>query len=200
LSLLGAYTVATGTPRLGFLPWNLFLAWVPYVLSRAIGRLADRTTPGTGITLVLPIAVWLLFLPNAPYIVTDLIHLDLSPPGSVLTDAAFIVTFAALGLALAVASLGTVHEVVRERLGHVVGWAFVASAALLTGAGVWLGRVLRWNSWDLFTNPIGLLGTIGRGLASPTAHVRPITFSAAFGCALFFLYLRVRTRSPNREA
>lgn len=198
LMLLGIYMAVTGTPRLGFLPWNLFLAWVPYVLGNAIRELADRTSHGTGI-LVLPIAVWLLFFPNAPYIVTDLIHLDWSPPGYLLVDAVLISAFAALGLALAIASLGTVHAVVRERLGQSVGWAFVASGAVLTGLGVWLGRALRWNSWDVFTNPLGLLGTVGRALASPTLFVRPIVFSAGFGCALILLYIVTRSPSADRE-
>ncbi len=198
LSVLAAYVAVTGTRRLGYLPWNLFLAWVPYVLGRAIGRLADRTQHGTGI-LVLPVGLWLLFFPNAPYIVTDLVHLTESPGRYVFVDAVLIVAFAALGLALAIVSLGNVHAVVRERLGQSVGWAFVASAGMLTGLGVWLGRVLRWNSWDLFTDPVVLLGTIGRGLASPTDYVRPLVFSAAFGCALLLLYLGARMFSSDRE-
>ncbi len=198
LSLLASYMGLRGTTRLGFLPWNLFLAWVPYVLGMAIRQWADRTTRGTG-SLVLPIAVWMLFFPNAPYIVTDLIHLDWSPPGYLFVEAFLIVAFAALGLALAVASLGSVHSVVRARLGRSVGWGFVASAGLLTGLGVWMGRVLRWNSWDVFTNPIGLLGTIGHGLTSPAAYIRPIAFSAAFGCALIVLYIVARTLSPDRD-
>lgn len=198
LAVLATYVSVTGTRRLGYLPWNLFLAWIPYVLGRVIRSVADRTQPGTGL-LVLPVGLWLLFFPNAPYIVTDLVHLSESPGRYVLVDGVLIVAFAGLGLALAIASLGVVHGVVRERLGQSVGWAFVAAAGLLTGIGVWLGRVLRWNSWDLFTNPVGLLGTLGRGLASPTAYVRPLAFSAAFGCALLLLYLGARMLSPARR-
>jgi uncharacterized membrane protein len=198
LSVLAVYVAATGTRRLGYLPWNLFLAWVPYVLGRAIHRLAERTQHGTGV-LILPVGLWLLFFPNAPYIVTDLVHLTESPGRYVLVDGVLIVAFAGLGLALAITSLGAVHGVVRDRLGQSVGWAFVAAAGLLTGVGVWLGRVLRWNSWDLFTDPVGLLGTLGRGLASPTAYIRPLAFSAAFGGALLLLYLGARMLSPARR-
>ncbi|NNE95817.1 MAG: DUF1361 domain-containing protein, partial [Acidimicrobiales bacterium] len=97
LAAFASWTAATGRSRIDMLPWNLFLAWVPFVIGVGIRRLAARTPHGTGI-LVLPTALWLLFFPNAPYIVTDLIHLRNSPPSYLVGDAVIIGVFAALGL------------------------------------------------------------------------------------------------------
>jgi uncharacterized membrane protein len=192
------WAAATGRARLDMLPWNLFLAWIPFLIGAGIRWLAARTSHGTGI-LVLPTALWLLFFPNAPYIVTDVIHLRDSPPEYLVGDALIIGAFAALGLALAVASLGTVHAVVRARLGRTVGWVFVGAVAVLSGLGVWIGRVVRWNSWDLFTDPSGRLDSLAGALANPMAHVRPITFGVVFGLGLVFLYAVARMFRRERQ-
>ena len=192
------WTAATGRARLDMLPWNLFLAWIPFVIGAGIRWLAARSSHGRGL-LVLPTALWLLFFPNAPYIVTDFIHLRESPPAYLVGDALIIGAFAALGLALAVVSLGTVHGVVRERLGRTVGGLFVGVVAVLSGLGVWIGRVVRWNSWDLFTDPSGRLDSLAGALANPMAHVRPITFGVVFGIGLVLLYAMSRVFRPGRQ-
>ena len=170
-----------------FLAWNLFLAWIPYVLGLGIHRLASRTEHGTGI-LVLPTALWLLFFPNAPYIVTDFVHLRGSAPGFLLLDAWVIAAFAALGVALGLLSLHRVHVVVARRLGERLGWAFVGATLLLTGAGVWMGRVLRWNSWDVFTDPRPLVARILDALSAPWHHLHAVGFTALFALGLFAVY------------
>jgi uncharacterized membrane protein len=184
-----------------FLAWNLFLAWIPYALGLGIHRLASRTEHGTGI-LVLPTALWLLFLPNAPYIVTDFVHLRGSAPELLVVDALVIAAFAALGVALGLLSLHRVHAVVARRLGERLGWAFVGGTLLLTGAGVWMGRVLRWNSWDVFTDPKPLLARTLDALSAPWDHPHAVGFTALFALGLLVVYRYVlqgtRARVPVR--
>lgn len=138
-----------------FLAWNLFLAWVPLLLalrlehqlSNGAGR-AARWLTGLG---------WLFFLPNAPYILTDLTHLKPFIRWSWWTDLLLILWFAVIGLVLAFLALHRMQLLVAQRRGWLTGWAFVVAVAFLCGFGVYLGRFERWNSWDVVTNPTGLL-------------------------------------------
>jgi uncharacterized membrane protein len=164
----------TGRGTYLFFCWNLFLAWVPLGLSLLLARLA----PGRVLTAVLGVA-WLAFFPNAPYLVTDLVHLRAREPVPLWFDALLVFAFALTGLGLAFLSLVQVHRLVERRLGAARGWLFVALVAALTGLGIYLGRFLRWNSWDLLTRPAELAAEVARWLLAPAAHLR------SAGVALF---------------
>src|SRR5262245_49330326 len=75
VALVGARIIWTGNPRYALLVWNLFLAWLPLVFAMlACDRYQDESRRSWGF---LGLATsWLLFFPNAPYIFTDLIHLN----------------------------------------------------------------------------------------------------------------------------
>lgn len=134
-----------------FLIWNLVLAWIPLLLALLV---YDRYGRGTPLARLLPvILVWLLFLPNAPYILTDFIHLSAARGVPLWFDGATLSAFAWTGLLLGFASLYLVHVVARHRFGSLAAWCCVPSVLGLVSAGVCLGRFLRWNSWDLITSP-----------------------------------------------
>lgn len=138
-------------PFFHFLLWNLVLAWIPALLALRI-RAAYRG--GRAVLPLVPLGVlWLLFLPNAPYIVTDVVHLRALEHVSLLYDLPMLAVFSATGLLLGFLSLYLVQSVVRARLGEAWGWLLVAATIPLAGIGVYLGRVLRWNSWDLLVRP-----------------------------------------------
>lgn len=195
----------TGRPGLLFLGWNLLLAWVPLLASLAIVR---RHAPGrrpsrTG-SLALG-AVWLAFFPNAPYLVTDLIHLRVHRFGLLLYDVVMIFSFALTGLLLAFLSLWLIHRLVEARVGRARGWAFVAVVAGLSGFGVFLGRVPRWNSWDILTRPAELFGSLAGHVQDPLAHTRAIgvtvMMAALFTLAylMFFVLTTLDGRSAHRS-
>jgi uncharacterized membrane protein len=172
------------------LVWNLFLAWIPFVLALVLYDGArHRASPGTLVALG---AAWLLFLPNAPYIVTDVKWLGEYAGGRLWFDAALIGTAAAIGLVLGFVSLYLVQVVVAGRFGHVAGWALAWTALALSGVGVYLGRFQRWNSWDVVTEPTTTLGQLARAALDPLAYTRPLALSVAFavtwcvGYALFY--------------
>ncbi|HET9647445.1 MAG TPA: DUF1361 domain-containing protein, partial [Microlunatus sp.] len=158
LSLAAVGLLAIRIDRVGertfvFLTWNLFLAWIPFALALAVAGVHRIRGPrlllwvlGTG---------WLLFLPNAPYILTDFIHLGAAGGAPLWFDAALIGAFAAAGLALGLASLLVVHHVVEARAGSVVGWLVAAGSLVLSAIGVYLGRFPRFNSWDVITEEHG---------------------------------------------
>jgi len=163
-------------PTFLFLVWNLLLAWMPLcfaLLLRASERMRWPVLAGAALLLF-----WLLFFPNAPYIVTDLLHLRHRPPVPLWYDVLMIFSFAWTGLILGFWSLIEVHKYLERRLSPMVAWPFVSLALVLGGVGVYLGRFQRWNSWDLFTNPFHLFGDIARVMLHPLAHLS--TFGIAF--------------------
>jgi len=171
------------------LVWNLFLAWVPFVLALV---LYDRARSGAPPVVLAALgAGWLLFLPNAPYIVTDVKWLGEYAGGSPVYDAVLIGTAAVIGLVLGFVSLYLVQVVVANRYGHPAGWALAWGALVLSGVGVYLGRFQRWNSWEVLTEPTRTLGQFVGAALDPFAHGRPIALSAVFAvvwCAGYWLF------------
>lgn len=142
----------------GFLLWNLFLAWVPYLAALRFERLpAGSTSPLARWSWF---ALWLFFLPNAPYIMTDFIHLQHRPPVPVWYDMIMLFAFASTGLLLGLLSLHEVQRALRREFSVLFSQVLVLLSIGLSGFGVWLGRFQRWNSWDILTNPDGLLRDI----------------------------------------
>ncbi|TGE15437.1 DUF1361 domain-containing protein [Hymenobacter elongatus] len=172
-----------------FLLWNLFLALVPFGLSTMLGMAAGPIRA----RLLLPVGVvWLLFFPNAPYILTDLFHLEPRAGVPYWYDLALILTCAWNGLMLAYASLLDMQTLVRRRLGPAAGWAFAVVALLLSSFGIYLGRFLRFNSWDVLTNPLTLFYDILNRVLHPAAHPRTWGVTLLFGVFLLLGYSTVR--------
>ncbi len=147
-----------------WLAWNLFLAWIPLCVALFA---YDRHRRGARTAaLVAPLLVWLAFLPNAPYIVTDFVHLRRPTDIPLWFDITVLTSFAWTGVMLGFVSVYLVQAIVRDRFGSVAGWATVVAAFGLSGIGVYLGRVLRLNSWDLVVRPNGVLGDLAAQLDS----------------------------------
>ena len=180
------------------LVWNLFLAWVPFVVALT---LYDSARAGArGRTLLALGSVWLVFLPNAPYIVTDVRVLEELVGRVEWYDLVLVVGAAALGLVLGFVSLYLVQAVVAARLDRAAGWLVAVGALGLSGLGVYLGRYERWNSWEVITEPSKIFGGIAAGLVDPLAHARPLAVSAfvAVACVIgyvtFYAVLRPHLR------
>ena len=187
VGLLAVRIDRVGEPAFTFLTWNLFLAWVPFGLSLCVAAVHARGGPRP--LLWVFGAGWLLFLPNAPYILTDFIHLGRIGGAPLWFDAALIGAFAAAGLALGLASLLVVHHVVEARAGRVVGWTVAVSSLVLSAIGVYLGRFPRFNSWDVLTDPHGLLAVVLRRLADPLGNPFLLQFGLLMSILLLGSYL-----------
>src|SRR5690606_20092531 len=124
---------------------------------------------------------WLLFFPNAPYIITDLIHLNTRFNPSVWSDTLLLFTCALAGLAAGLYSLHIIHKVLDSFFKSFTSWIIVGTSLVLSGFGIYLGRVQRWNSWDLFTDPITLMGDVFIHLSNPLA----IQMTTGFSSLLF---------------
>jgi uncharacterized membrane protein len=142
--------------------WNLFLAWVPVGFSMLAWKLKSSRA-----AMFFCGFFWLLFFPNSPYLVTDLVHLRERPPVPFWFDLVLLQSFVLLGLALGFVSLHKMQSLVANLCGSRVGWIFVVVVLGLTGFGIYLGRVQRWNSWDLIVSPLALLTDIFHLLFRP---------------------------------
>lgn len=176
-----------------FLVWNLFLAWIPYLSSVWADHLHTRH-PRQAWKLVVPGLLWLAFFPNAPYLVTDFWHLQRRPPMPFWYDIGMLSAFALTGLFLAVFSLRTMQRLVRGFFGAVAGWIFVGVVLGLGGLGVYLGRFLRWNSWDLLLNPQGVLADVAVRLRDPLSYPQTYGVTLLFAAILFVCYLALTAR------
>ena len=143
-SLLVARWVYSEPGAYRFLAWNLFLAWIPVAAAVAVYDMHRR---GVGLSRLLPLAaLWLLFLPNAPYLLTDLIHLGSRDDAPLWFDLVLFSAFAWTGAFLGFLSIYLMQVVVRRAHGALLGWALVGGSLLASGFGIYLGRSLRWNS------------------------------------------------------
>ncbi|MBM3676426.1 MAG: DUF1361 domain-containing protein [Actinobacteria bacterium] len=195
--------VRTGSFDTWNLVWNLFLAWIPFVLALLVYDGARRSASRP--LLVVGGLLWLLFLPNAPYIVTDAIWLDdwRLTGAPFWYDLALYVVAAGTGGILGFVSIYLVQRACAARRGEVAGWLLAVTALGLSGAGVYLGRVLRWNSWDLLTRPEALLRDVASGLVDPFAYPRALVLTIACAAALLagyaFFYGTLRTQLAKLE-
>lgn len=179
-------------PNYRFLIWNLFLAWLPLACSMAAlawTRLARGAALAGGV-IVFGVA-WLLLFPNAPYLMTDFIHLiftsrfDRSEVQGLLLwyDLVLYFLFTWCGLLLGYVSMSQIHAIVRHYLSSAIGWAFVFASAMLSGFGVYLGRIVRLNSWDVL-HP----GRIVRDVVE-AIHFTSFAFSLLFGMLILIVYV-----------
>lgn len=199
--LLGAslFCVALVTARIAYsdsrrytgLIWNLFLAWIPFVLAYIAYALSWKRI---WLYIVIPgfAFLWLIFFPNAPYILTDLQHLGrISPDTPLWYDVIMLVWFSWTGMLLGLISLYMMHEIVQRNFGRWPGWGFVLIVSGLSSAGIYVGRFLRWNSWDILQNPSELAMDILGLVIDPS--LRLLAFTTLFAVFFLFVYLTLYT-------
>lgn len=159
-----------------FLVWNLVLAWLPMCFAIAFDLVERRLW-------LVPLGLgWLALLPNAPYLVTDLVHVG---QGSELWRHVSQYGLAAwTGILLGVVSLLLVHQRLDDEFGPGWGWLVAVLSVALCGAGVVIGRFQRWNSWDLVTHPDAVVATTFDWVRTPLSQVQ--STGVAIAVATFF--------------
>jgi uncharacterized membrane protein len=184
----------TGSYYYRFLLGNLFLAFLPLLFSSGL-RIADRVRLNWVIKGVI-FCLWLLFLPNAPYILTDILHLTRANQAPAWYDLALLLSCAGTGVLMGYLSLIDVQAIVARTFSVMVSWMFALTTLVLSGFAIYLGRFLRWNSWDVITTPT-LMFDLGRALIHPTTQVRPISVTLIFGVILTLGYISLRLLLDN---
>ena len=171
-----------------FLARNLFLAWVPLLFAVIWANRLRYGSLKIWKTVVL-FCLWLLFFPNAPYLITDLVHLNNRFNPAIWADTLQLFSCAFTGLILGIYSLHIVHRSLSSRMNSMSSWSIIVASLVLSGFGIYLGRVQRWNSWDLFTNPIALLVDSVEQFTNPQALKMTLSFSVL----LFITYFMLKT-------
>ena len=187
-SLVVARIVWTRDFHYAFLIWNLFLAWLPLAFA-LLACEEHRQSSSRGWKFFSLAGAWLLFFPNAPYIFTDLIHLFRGLHKHFWIDLVLILSCALTGLVLGFLSLYLMHVLVRRIIGQWFGWMFIAAVAALSGVGIYLGRFLRFNSWDIVLRPVKLYQGIGDWVGQPFTNTRSLAFAVLFATFLFIAYV-----------
>lgn len=176
-----------------FLIWNIFLAWVPFYISLIYTNINLKSK----ISKLLLSFSWIAFYPNAPYIITDFIHLskykfyENKPHGEVFTsnfvmwyDFFLISIFVIIGLILAYISLSLMHKHIEKSSNTIYGWIFIFTTSVLSGFAIYLGRFLRLNSWEIISSPINLVYSIISDFG-----IHSIVFTSMFSTLIFIFYL-----------
>lgn len=177
--------IYTGTSTFFFLNWNIFLAFVPWILSTLMVAFNFPSGKwGRGFA----IALWLLFFPNCAYVFTDMFHLYEDNTMPYWFDFAMILFYAFTSLLYGLFSLMDIETLLAGFVKYPYRVAIVIIIGFLAAFGVYLGRFLRWNSWDIVSNPGGLMSDLADRIVHPAAHKRTWTFTLLFGLFLNFAF------------
>ncbi|MDI9363447.1 MAG: DUF1361 domain-containing protein [Flavobacterium sp.] len=195
LVLVVARIVYTSNFSYIFYGWNLLLATVPLLCS---SRLQKHTS--IGFTTILLLALWLLFLPNAPYVITDIFHYKLREPIPMWYDLLIVTTGAWNGLLLGIVSLMQVDKFLQNFWGKVWVQGFVFSSLMLCGYGVYIGRYSRYNSWDIVTKPQYILLDSLHQIRHPFQNYHVWAFTGLFGIMLTIVYLTLQQLKASNNS
>jgi len=199
--LVLARMVFTHNFHYALLVGNLALAWIPLVLALLAQKQFE--TSGWRQWRFGALAVgWLLFFPNAPYIFTDVVHVFRGSFQHFWADLTLIFIFGFTGLVLGFLSLYLMHALARRAWGQWRGWLFVLAVTTLSGFGIYLGRVLRFNSWDVLVKPVQLIQGVSSWAGNPLADSNTAAFPALYAMFLFLAYvmLYALTHLPQMHA
>jgi uncharacterized membrane protein len=184
-----------------FLNWNLFLAFIPWLFSSILVIYPGIRKSKAALTILL--LSWLLFFPNAPYILTDLFHLRLESTMPVWFDLVLILSFAWTGLMFGFMSLWDIEFILESKVNRKL-LPVVSSVLLFLGSfGIYLGRYLRWNSWDILQEPFKLFYDIGDNLINPFHHPRTwgmTLFMFVFLSMIYWSFRFVKSRDEEMAA
>ncbi len=181
VALLELRMLRSGNSHYSFLLWNLFLGYIPLCISYFLVQDAKRSS----LKMAIGGLLWLLFFPNAPYIITDLMHLSHYKDVPWI-DGLLLFSFAMTSLVAGLISLLHMRSLLQPALPPLIYRFLTIGVFLLSGFGVYLGRFERWNSWDILTHPFALLYNSFHNLTNPKALAVSVAFAA---CLLAMLQL-----------
>lgn len=188
IGLYGYGALRNHSAGYSYLIWNLLLAWLPLLFAILITRTLQNkrwsSWQGIGYSIL-----WLVFLPNSFYMISDYIHLLEVKRVDVLFDTVMFTSFVYVGVILGFASLYLVHIQLRKRLSARSSAIWIGATLLVSSAAIYVGRDLRWNSWDILTNPGGLLFDLSDRFMHPASYPQMLTTVISFFILLCSMYL-----------
>lgn len=198
--LLAGRIIYTRTGAHIFLLWNIFLAWIPYATSNLF-RLYENKQKWKQLFLF---SSWLLFFPNALYIITDLVHLREVGNAPVWFDAILLFTSSFIGLMMAFMSLNNVERFLSKKFSRRTMGIIIPLIIFISSFGVYLGRFERWNSWDIIHNPLALGMDIIECFIFPVDHFRSWAVTIILSILFYLIYsfskILPRAHGQNKNA
>jgi uncharacterized membrane protein len=194
ITLVAARVAYTDNGQHLGLIWNLFLAWIPFMLAYLAHTISWQRL---AVYLVIPVValLWLIFFPNAPYMLTDLQDLSRRAIGAPLWyDVIIVVWCSWTAMLLGIVSLYLMQDIVMRTFGRSIGWIFVFVISALSSFGIYLGRFVRLNSWDILDNPKETAQTILGLVIEPSRRLAAFTLAYTF----FFLFVYLLLYSFSR--
>ncbi len=175
--------------------WNLFLAYLPYAIS--VFAYKRILWARSSLKFALQVSIWLLFIPNSFYMITDLFHLKETVAVPYWFDLALIFSFAWNGLLLGIASVRHIEKVIEQQFQLKWELLFVYPVMLLNAFGIYLGRYLRFNSWDVISNPFSLANDMISLLIHPLRYRFDWSMIACFSVLMTLLYITLKRLSKT---
>lgn len=174
LGFFGYGALQNHSLEFSYLVWNLFLAWLPLVFALRLTRVLRHKLWSSWEALGYSV-LWLIFLPNSFYMISDFIHLQDVARVNLLYDAVMFTSFIYSGVIVGFTSLYLVHVQLHRRMAPRKASVLMAATLLVCSFAIYVGRDLRWNSWDILTNPGGLLFDLSDRLMHPSSY--PVMFT-----------------------
>ncbi len=168
-----------------FILWNIFLAFVPFIISSLLLSFSKKEKFNKFVFFA-GVLLWIIFIPNAMYIITDFIHLGTIRTIPIIYDVLLLFSSASIGLILGFNSLFHIEQIIKMKFSNKMASLIMGILILLISFGVYLGRFLRFNSWDIFFNHISLVKNVWKIFAQSKTHIEVYLYTALF---FFFLTL-----------
>lgn len=191
--LLLVRVIASNSLAYLFLPWNLFLAFVPYWITWWMTK--NESIISNKMKRAIALAAWLLFIPNTFYIITDLFHLSEISSAPRWFDLLLIFSFAWNGILCGIISIRRIEIVTGFFTNGKSSLLFIFVIMWLNAFGIYIGRFLRFNSWDIITDPFSLAGEILNLLFHPVENSYAWGMTLCYAAFMTFLYFTIRKLS-----
>ncbi len=196
--LLLARMIATASIEYIFLPWNLFLAFIPYFIAKRM--IANVSLIEHKIKRVFLLASWLLFIPNSFYIITDLYHITHVHTAPKWFDLLLVFSFAWNGLVAGIISVQKIELILKIILNKTFSFITMLCIMWLCGFGIYIGRYLRFNSWDVITNPFSLISEIITLLFYPLQNTLAWSMTGCYAIFMTLVYYTIKKLGDTTKA
>lgn len=192
-------TLYSGSEYYLFLFWNIFLAFVPFLISGIVMRMSENFNKKYLGVIIIGGILWLITFPNAPYLVTDVIHLGHNRLMPQWYDVILLFVTAWIGMLFTFYSLLNIEKALRTIYTKIKTGVFLGLLILISSFGIYVGRFLRWNSWDVITNPQELIVDVWQIFEHPRLHGEAYAFTFTMLLFIGASYYAWKSRTEVKE-
>ena len=179
-----------------FILWNIFLAFIPFVISSVL-LFYSKEKKLNKILFIAGFILWLLFIPNAPYLITDFIHLGVIKSVPLIFDIILLFSSTLIGLILGFYSLFNIEQIIKIKYNKKTTSIIMGMIILLISFGIYLGRYLRLNSWDVFVNHTSLIKNILKIFSESANYTTVFLYTGLMFVSLLLFYKSFKYTNPK---